>query len=89
MAQSGQALPKDEEMFEAMPVKLEISQKDEIIKSLVNVEDQTVQKLIANQIYFNAMVSAGMMEDARTLLPGVTELMKTVIKQAVSKKIHE
>jgi TNF receptor-associated protein 1 len=89
MAQSGQPMPKDDELFEAMPVKIELSKVDPIVNSLIYVEDEEVGKLAAMQIYYNAMVSAGMVEDARAILPNVTELIKKCIDQAVKRKIIE
>ena len=86
MAQSGQT-PKDEELFEAMPVKLELSETDPLIQSLADVSDEATGKILATQIYFNAMISAGMIEDARAVLPSVHDLVRTCINQAVSKRV--
>ena len=86
MAQSGQT-PKDEELFEAMPVKLELSETDPVIQSLADVTDEATGKILATQIYFNAMISAGMIEDARAVLPSVHDLVRTCINQAVSKRV--
>lgn len=87
MAQSGQ-VPKEEDLFEAMPVKLELSESDALIRSLAAVEDESMGKILASQIYMNAMISAGMVEDARLALPTITELVKKCIDQAVARKIQ-
>ena len=86
VAQSGQK-PTDDDLFDAMPVKLELSETDELIKSLVSVKDEETQKIVASQIYFNAMISAGMIEDARTVLPQITELVRRCINQAVNARV--
>ena len=86
IAQSGQTA-KDEDLFDAMPVKLELSATDALVRSLVDVADEETAKLIATQIYFNAMISAGMIEDARTVLPSITDLVKKCINQAVSARM--
>lgn len=86
IAQSGQ-VAKDEDLFDAMPVKLELSATDSLVRSLVDVADEDTGKLIATQIYFNAMISAGMIEDARTVLPSITDLVKKCINQAVASRM--
>jgi TNF receptor-associated protein 1 len=87
IAQSSGQLAKDEDLFDAMPVKLELSETDPLVRSLVNVGEQETGKLIATQIYLNAMISAGMIEDARVVLPAITELVKKCIDQAVSARM--
>jgi HSP90 family molecular chaperone len=86
IAQSGQ-VAKDEDLFDAMPVKLELSATDSLVRSLADVSDEDTGKLIATQIYFNAMISAGMIEDARTVLPSITDLVKKCINQAVATRM--
>jgi len=86
MAQTGQT-PPEEDLLDAMPVKLELSESDPLIRALTNVSDETTAQLIATQIYLNAMIAAGMVEDARSVLPSVTELLRVCINQAVSSKI--
>ena len=85
IAQSGQAA-KDEELFDSMPVKLELSEVDPLIQSLAGVEDEATGRILATQIYYNAMVSAGMIEDARSVLPTINDLVKLCIDQAVSRR---
>jgi hypothetical protein len=86
IAQSSQA-PSNEELFEAMPVKLELSESDDLIRQLADLEasgDNDLLSLIPNQIYYNAMLSAGMIEDARVVVPVINDLLKVCINQAVS-----
>jgi TNF receptor-associated protein 1 len=86
IAQSGQNA-RDEDLFDAMPVKLELSEVDPLIKALAEVGDESVAKVLATQIYFNAMLSAGMIEDARTVLPSITEVVRVCMNQAIEKKL--
>ena len=83
IAQSGQAAPTDDLIDESMPVKLELSETNPLIRSLASMTESPVSKIIATQIYLNAMIAAGMIEDARSILPTVNELVKTCIDQAV------
>ena len=85
IAQSGQKA-SDEDLFDAMPVKLELSETDALVRSLSNVSDEETGKLVATQIYYNAMISAGMIEDARSVLPAITELVKKCINQAIENR---
>ena len=86
IAQSGQ-VAKDEDLFDAMPVKLELSESDPLIRSLAGVEDEGMGKILATQIYMNAMISAGMIEDARVALPTITELVRKCIDQAIASRV--
>jgi len=89
IAQSSQGnVPKDEDMFDAMPVKLQLSESDEMIRSLVRLTDDggELKKLIPNQIYYNAMISAGMIDDARVVVPIINDLVKVCINQAIAKR---
>ena len=79
MAQSGQSVPPEEDLLDAMPVKLELSETDPMIASLTKLANEPVSKLIATQIYFNAMISAGMIEDARSVLPSVNQLLDQLL----------
>ena len=88
MAQSGQPVLNDEELFDAMPVKLELSLSDDTIRALANIDDESTGKLVANQLFLNAMISAGMIDDARVMLPAISELVKTCISQAVQRRIE-
>jgi hypothetical protein len=70
-----------------MPVKLELSESDPLIRSLAGVEDEGMGKILASQIYMNAMISAGMIEDARVALPTITELVRKCIDQAIASRV--
>ena len=85
IAQSGQK-PSDNDLFDAMPVKLELSETDALVRSLAEVADEETSKLVATQIYYNAMLSAGMIEDARSVLPAITSLVKKCIDQAIASR---
>ena len=89
IAQTASSAPSDEDIFDAMPVKLELSQSHELIRSLLDIADadETVRKLVPAQIYYNAMLSAGMIDDARAVLPTITELVQVCIKQAVAARV--
>ena len=91
IAQTASAAPSDEDIFDAMPVKLELSQSHELIRSLIDIAeaDETIKKLIPTQIYYNAMLSAGMIDDARAVLPNITELVQVCIKQAVAARTSQ
>ena len=86
IAQTASSAPSDEDVFDAMPVKLELSQSHELIRSLLEISDadETVKKIVPAQIYYNAMLSAGMIDDARAVLPTITDLVRVCIKQAVA-----
>ena len=89
IAQTASSAPSNEDIFDAMPVKLELSQSHELIRSLLDIADadETVRKLVPAQIYYNAMLSAGMIDDARAVLPTITELVQVCIKQAVAARV--
>jgi HSP90 family molecular chaperone len=87
IAQTASSAPSNEDIFDAMPVKLELSQSHDLIRSLLDIaddSDETIKKIIPAQIYYNAMLSAGMIDDARAVLPTITELVQVCIKQAVA-----
>jgi TNF receptor-associated protein 1 len=79
----------DGDLFDAMPVKIELSESDPMIQSLANLDDSDpVAKLTIQQIYYNAMISAGMVEDAKMILGNVNEILKIVINQSIRSKTN-
>jgi len=73
-APGGISLPKQ---------KLEINPKHEIILGINNMRyampDLAVQ--VANQVFDNALVSAGLLDDARSMLPRINSLLAHLLKR--------
>jgi len=63
--------------------QLEINSKHAIIKGLATLRttNPDMATLIAEQVYDNALIAAGLLDDARTILPRLNNLMATALKQ--------
>ncbi len=61
-------------------VNLEINPRHGLIKNLVNLigEDSDLAKLIAEQIFDNTLISAGFLEDPRSMVSRVYEILERV-----------
>ena len=74
MVESGKAPPLP-------PQTLEINPTHPIITRLASARavEPDVAKAVAGQLYDNALVAAGLMDDPRTMLPNLNELMAQVL----------
>jgi len=62
------------------PVNLQINPRHGLIKNLASLKDSSPEtaKLIAEQIYDNALISAGLLEDPRTMIKRLHSLMEKI-----------
>ena len=67
-------------------VNLEINPRHPLIKNLVSLKDKDVSlaKMVVEQIFDNAMVAAGFMEDPRSMVNRVYDLLERVTKEKKS-----
>ena len=74
MVESGKAPPLP-------PQTLEINGSHPIITSLHSTRDANppIASKVANQLFTNALVQAGLLDDPRTMLPNVNDLMVEVL----------
>mmetsp|Transcript_17994 Transcript_17994/g.68202 ORF Transcript_17994/g.68202 Transcript_17994/m.68202 type:complete len:666 (-) Transcript_17994:1928-3925(-) len=71
---SGKAIPLP-------PQRLELNSKHEIIVGLMKLKDENaeVAQLVAEQIFDNALIAAGLMDDSRAMVPRLNQLLKKVV----------
>ena len=80
--QGGAVNPTD-----ALPKQtLEINGKHPIIRSLSELsreggEKEELAKLMAEQVFNNAIMSAGILDDARTMVPTIDKLLMKLVEQ--------
>jgi len=62
--------------------KLEINPKHEIILQLneIRTSKPNLAKIIADQIYDDALIAAGLLDDSRPMLPRLNRLMSTALR---------
>jgi HSP90 family molecular chaperone len=71
---------------ETPPQVLEINPKHPIIISLYrsyknkNDASELISKLVAEQVYDNALVAAGLLDDPRSMLPRLNDILKQTLK---------
>ncbi|KAL0272837.1 UNVERIFIED_CONTAM: hypothetical protein PYX00_005661 [Menopon gallinae] len=67
----------EESKYSLLQPRLEINPKHPIIKKLSKLitSDPKLAELLAKQLFVNAMVQAGLIEDSRTVLLGMNELL--------------
>ncbi len=71
---------------ETPPQVLEINPKHPIIVSLYrsyknkNDASELISKLVAEQVYDNALVAAGLLDDPRSMLPRLNDILKQTLK---------
>ena len=64
------------------PQTLEVNGGHQIIRSLASAHTRTpdLAATVAKQLFANALISAGLMDDPRTMLPNVNELLSRVLE---------
>ena len=57
---------------------LEINPSHPVISNLFQAKDSSpdLAKLVAEQLFDNALIAAGLLDDPRSMLPRITELLK-------------
>ena len=72
----------DENFNDSVKVELEINPRHALIKSLAATSSSNPElaNLVANQLLDNALLAAGLLEDARPTVARMTELMEKVMK---------
>lgn len=73
----------DENRFALLQPHFELNPKHEIIKKLYKLSksNEELATLLVQQLFANAMVSAGLAEDPRTLLVGMNDLLTKVLEK--------
>jgi len=68
--------------------QLEINPKHPIIKSLttLRITNEEIAKLVVEQVYDNALVTAGLLDDARLMIPRLNNLITASLKSIQSKE---
>jgi HSP90 family molecular chaperone len=66
--------------------KLEINPAHPIVKRLAQIraDDEPLAKLVALQLFDNALIGAGMLDDARPMLGRLNELLERSLKAAAA-----
>ena len=61
--------------------KLQINPKHKLIKSLASKrkENETLATLAAEQLFDNALVNAGLLDDSRTMLPRINKILEAMV----------
>lgn len=65
---------------------VEINPSHPIIVGLLNLKEKepVLAKVLAEQVYDNCLVAAGLMDDSRTMLPRLNDLLVSLVKGADS-----
>jgi HSP90 family molecular chaperone len=65
------------------PQVLEINPKHPLVRSLFALKDDPngAAVLVAEQLFDNALISAGLLEDARSMLPRLNEILLASLKK--------
>jgi HSP90 family molecular chaperone len=66
---------------------VEINPSHPIIVGLYNIKDKepTLARVLAAQVYDNCLVAAGLLDDSRTMLPRLNDLLVSLVKGAEQK----
>jgi HSP90 family molecular chaperone len=66
---------------------VEINPSHPIIVGLYNIKDKepTLARVLAEQVYDNCLVAAGLLDDSRTMLPRLNDLLVSLVKGAEQK----
>lgn len=72
------------------PQKLEINPSHEFILKLYQAkhDDPALAKIVAEQIFNNALIAAGLMDDARSMLNTINSLLNTTLKNVQTPQIE-
>merc|ERR1712224_27177 len=70
------------------PQNVEINPSHPIIVGLYEIKerDPALAKVLVQQIYDNCLVAAGLMDDSRTMLPRLNDLLISLVKGAQQKQ---
>jgi len=70
----------NQQLPEQQAVNLELNSKHALIKNLATLKEKDTEtaKLVAEQIYDNALISAGYMEDARTSVNRIYKILEKI-----------
>lgn len=73
---------EDADMFGAPQVNLEINPRHPLIHHLnrLRTEDANLAKLVAEQLYDNSLIAAGLLENPRSMLQRLTQILENVKK---------
>lgn len=73
---------EDAEMFGTPQVNLEINPRHRLIHHLSELRssDEALAKLVAGQIYDNALIAAGLLDNPRSMLTRLTQILENVKK---------
>jgi len=79
--QSAQMTP--EVRYSLLQPQFEVSVKHPLIKKLSTLKDSDPElaKLLAEQLFANSMVTAGLEEDPRTIIGSLTELLTKALEK--------
>lgn len=71
---------------ELPPQKLDINPKHPIIVNLENLRSSnpSLAKVIIEQVFDNALIAAGLLDDSRSMLPRLNELMMNIVQSQKS-----
>jgi TNF receptor-associated protein 1 len=68
------------EMDSRVRVNLQINPRHQLVKNIATLResDEKLAKLVAEQVFDNAMIAAGLLEDARPMVSRIQQLLETV-----------
>jgi len=77
-----QSIP-EEQRYQMLQPQLEINPKHPIIMKLHKLKDENspLAALLAQQLFANAMVSAGLVDDARAVVANMNELLTLALEK--------
>ena len=66
--------------------QVEINPRHPVIVGIYNIRNQepTLAKVLAEQVYDNCLMAAGLLDDGRSMLPRLNDLMTAIVKEASS-----
>lgn len=66
--------------------QVEINPAHPVIVGIYNIrnEEPTLAKVLAEQVYDNCLMAAGLLDDGRSMLPRLNDLMTAIVKEASS-----
>lgn len=72
-----------EEKFKLMEPVLEINPRHPIIRKLCTVResDPELAKMVSNQLFDNAITAAGLMDDARSMVTRINDLLAKALEK--------
>ncbi|KAI6647291.1 Heat shock protein 75 kDa, mitochondrial-like isoform X1 [Oopsacas minuta] len=84
-----QNTPEIENVWEYMSATLHLNPNHDLIKkvNILRKKEPKLASLIAEQIYFNSLIAAGFVRDARFILPHLHELLEKCIEDSTKSTI--